>query len=317
MDIRLSHISKTFYEKPVIRDFSLTIESGSFTTLLGPSGCGKTTLLRMIAGLEVPDEGAIFLGKTCVYSREKGIFVPPEKRGLGFVFQDFALWPHMTVFENVAFGLRTTGRTEHLDEIVNQALAQVELSDFRERYPHELSGGQQQRVSFARALAYGKDCILFDEPLSALDAKLREEMRGEIRDLVTRLHVTAVFVTHDQIESMSMSDRIAVLSHGIIEQYDAPEIIYSHPASPFTARFVGMANWLDEHHLFRPEKGHLDVRENDAFYEADVVSSQFQGQNYQISLTRQGKTWTLPAERALPQGSPVRICVSPDDIIEV
>ena len=317
MDIRLSHISKTFYEKPVIRDFSLTIESGSFTTLLGPSGCGKTTLLRMIAGLEVPDEGEIFLGKTCVYSREKGIFVPPEKRGLGFVFQDFALWPHMTVFENVAFGLRTTGRTEHLDEIVNQALAQVELSDFRERYPHELSGGQQQRVSFARALAYGKDCILFDEPLSALDAKLREEMRGEIRDLVTRLHVTAVFVTHDQIEAMSMSDRIAVLSHGIIEQYDAPKIIYSHPASPFTARFVGTANWLDEHHLFRPEKGHLDVREKDVFYEADVVSSQFQGQNYQIRLTRQGKTWTLPAERALPQGSPVRICVSPDDIIEV
>lgn len=317
MDIRLSHISKTFYEKPVIRDFSLTIESGSFTTLLGPSGCGKTTLLRMIAGLEVPDEGAIFLGKTCVYSREKGIFVPPEKRGLGFVFQDFALWPHMTVFENVAFGLRTTGRTEHLDEIVNQALAQVELSDFRERYPHELSGGQQQRVSFARALAYGKDCILFDEPLSALDAKLREEMRGEIRDLVTRLHVTAVFVTHDQIEAMSMSDRIAVLSHGIIEQYDAPEIIYSHPASPFTARFVGTANWLDEHHLFRPEKGHLDVREKDVFYEADVVSSQFQGQNYQIRLTRKGKTWTLPAERALPQGSPVRICVSPGDIIEV
>lgn len=317
MDIRLSHISKTFYEKPVIRDFSLTIENGSFTTLLGPSGCGKTTLLRMIAGLEVPDEGEIFLGKTCVYSREKGIFVPPEKRGLGFVFQDFALWPHMTVFENVAFGLRTTGRTEHLDEIVNQALAQVELSDFRERYPHELSGGQQQRVSFARALAYGKDCILFDEPLSALDAKLREEMRGEIRDLVTRLHVTAVFVTHDQIEAMSMSDRIAVLSHGIIEQYDAPEIIYSHPASPFTARFVGTANWLDEHHLFRPEKGHLDVREKDVFYEANVVSSQFQGQNYLIRMTRQGKTWTLPAERALPQGSPVRICVSPGDIIEV
>lgn len=317
MDIRLSHISKAFQEKPVIRDFSLTIESGSFTTLLGPSGCGKTTLLRMIAGLEVPDEGEIFLGKTCVYSREKGIFIPPEKRGLGFVFQDFALWPHMTVFENVAFGLRTTGRTKHLDEIVNQSLAQVELSDFKERYPHELSGGQQQRVSFARALAYGKDCILFDEPLSALDAKLREEMRGEIRDLVTRLHVTAVFVTHDQIEAMSMSDRIAVLSRGIIEQYDAPEIIYSRPASPFTARFVGTANWLDEHHLFRPEKGHVDGRKNDAFYEANVVSSQFQGQNYQIRLTRQGKTWTLPAERAMSPGSPVRICVSPDDIIEV
>ena len=288
MDICLSHISKAFQGKPVIKDFSLTIESGSFTTLLGPSGCGKTTLLRMIAGLDIPDEGEIFLGKTCVYSREKGIFVPPEKRGLGFVFQDFALWPHMTVFENVAFGLRTTGRTAHLDEIVNQALAQVELSDFKERNPHELSGGQQQRVSFARALAYGKDCILFDEPLSALDAKLREEMRSEIRDLVTRLHVTAVFVTHDQIEAMSMSDRIAVLSRGIIEQYDTPEIIYSHPASPFTARFVGTANWLDAHHLFRPEKGHLESREKDVFYEANVVSSQFQGQNYQIRLTRKG-----------------------------
>ena len=285
MDICLSHISKAFQGKPVIKDFSLTIESGSFTTLLGPSGCGKTTLLRMIAGLDIPDEGEIFLGKTCVYSREKGIFVPPEKRGL--------------------------------DEIVNQALAQVELSDFKERYPHELSGGQQQRVSFARALAYGKDCILFDEPLSALDAKLRAEMRSEIRDLVTRLHVTAVFVTHDQIEAMSMSDRIAVLSRGIIEQYDTSEIIYSHPASPFTARFVGTANWLDAHHLFRPEKGHLESREKDVFYVANVVSSQFQGQNYQIRLTRKGQTWTLPAERAMPQGSPVRICVSPDDIIEV
>lgn len=317
MDICLSHISKAFKGKPVITDFSLTIESGNFTTLLGPSGCGKTTLLRMIAGLEVPDEGEIFLGKTCVYSHEKGIFIPPERRGLGFVFQDFALWPHMTVFENVAFGLRTTGRTKHLDEIIAQALAQVELSDLKERYPHELSGGQQQRVSFARALAYGKNCILFDEPLSALDAKLREEMRSEIRDLVTRLHMTAVFVTHDQIEAMSMSDRIAVLSRGTIEQYDAPEIIYSHPASPFTARFVGTANWLDKHHFFRPEKGHLDGRENDAFYDTQVVSSQFQGANYQIRLTRQGKTWTLPMEKALPTGSPVRLFVSPDDIIKV
>ena len=192
---------------------SIEIPSGSFTTLLGPSGCGKTTLLRMIAGLETPDSGEIYLGEKCVYSSDKGISLPPEERGIGFVFQDFALWPHMKVKDNVAFGLRAQRRTEKLGEKVKAALHAVQLDEYAERYPSELSGGQQQRVSFARAIVTEPECILFDEPLSALDALLREEMRSELKALVTSRGITSVFVTHDQTEAMSMSDLIAVLSH--------------------------------------------------------------------------------------------------------
>ena len=254
MEIKLVHVTKSFGAKQVIQPTSFVIQSGSLTTLLGPSGCGKTTLLRMIAGLETPDSGEIWFENRCVFSSEKKINIPPEKRGLGFVFQDFALWPHMTVFENVAFGLRAAGKTDKLDEKVKNALHAVQLDDFAQRYPHQLSGGQQQRVAFARAIVIEPACILFDEPLSALDALLREEMRSELRTLITKLGITGVFVTHDQIEAMSMSDAIAVCHAGKIEQYDTPEKIYSHPATEFVARFVGSSNWLDQNHLFRPEQ---------------------------------------------------------------
>ena len=183
----------------------------------------------MIAGLETPDAGEIFFDDWCVYSKEKRINVPPEKRGLGFVFQDFALWPHMRVFENVAFGLRASGDTRDLERRVKDALHAVQLDEFGQRFPHQLSGGQQQRVAFARAIVIEPECILFDEPLSALDALLREEMRTELRELTSRLGITSVFVTHDQTEAMSMSDKIAVLYGGSVEQYDSPEVIYSAP----------------------------------------------------------------------------------------
>ena len=225
VDIELRNISKSFGSKKVIDNLSLDIASGSFTTLLGPSGCGKTTLLRMIAGLETPDDGEIYLGGRCVFSSEKPLNIPPEKRGLGFVFQDFALWPHMKVKDNVAFALRAQRRTENLDRKVKDALHAVQLDEYAERYPSELSGGQQQRVSFARAIAMEPECILFDEPLSALDAMLREEMRGELKALVSDRGITSVFVTHDQSEAMSMSDMIAVMNSGIMEQYDTPENI--------------------------------------------------------------------------------------------
>lgn len=172
MEIRLEQIAKSFDKKQVIQPTTLTIQNGSFTTLLGPSGCGKTTLLRMIAGLETPDAGEIYFDGCCVFSREKKINLAPEKRGLGFVFQDFALWPHMTVFENVAFGLRARRDTKDLQARVREALRIVHLEDFEARYPHQLSGGQQQRVAFARAVVIQPSCILFDEPLSALDALL-------------------------------------------------------------------------------------------------------------------------------------------------
>ena len=164
MEIRLSNIRKSFGEKIVINNVSLTIESGSFTTLLGASGCGKTTLLRMIAGLETPDSGEIYFDDKCIFSADKKINVPAEKRGLGFVFQDFALWPHMTVYENVAFGLRAAKNTNDLDKKVKTALKAVQLEDFEKRYPHQLSGGQQ-RVAFARAIVIEPECIFFDEPL--------------------------------------------------------------------------------------------------------------------------------------------------------
>ena len=317
MKITLTGITKSFGEKKVILTTSLSIASGSFTTLLGPSGCGKTTLLRMIAGLEAPDTGEICFDDRVVFSSEKRINVPPEKRGLGFVFQDFALWPHMSVYENVAFGLRAAHNTKNLDEKVRNALHAVQLDDFAARYPHQLSGGQQQRVAFARAIVIEPQCILFDEPLSALDALLREEMRAELKELISRLGITAVFVTHDQTEAMSMSDRIAVLNGGAVEQYAAPEKIYSAPETQFVARFIGSSNWLDETHMFRPETARFSRADNAEEYTADVVSAQFLGGSYQTKLRRGEQTWTMITGGRMQVGTQVSIYIDKKDIITV
>lgn len=315
MDIRLQGITKGFGGKAVIRPTTLRIDSGSFTTLLGPSGCGKTTLLRMIAGLETPDTGEILFDDRCVFSAEKKINVPPEKRGLGFVFQDFALWPHISVFENVAFGLRASGDTKGLDRRVKDALHAVRLDDFAQRYPHQLSGGQQQRVAFARAIVIEPQCILFDEPLSALDALLREEMRTELRELTTRLGITSVFVTHDQTEAMSMSDKIAVLSGGVVEQYDSPEIIYSTPKTEFVARFVGASNWIDAHHMFRPEKAALQFAEDTQRFDTQVQSAQFLGSSYQLHLQYREQNWVLPSAEKMSVGTSLPIYIEEQNII--
>ena len=315
MDICLHDITKGFGGKAVIRPTTLQIDSGSFTTLLGPSGCGKTTLLRIIAGLETPDTGEIFFDDRCVFSTEKTINVPPEKRGLGFVFQDFALWPHMSVFENVAFGLRASGDTKDLDRRVKDALHAVQLDEFAQRYPHQLSGGQQQRVAFARAIVIEPQCILFDEPLSALDALLREEMRTELRELTTRLGITSVFVTHDQTEAMSMSDKIAVLSGGVVEQYDSPEIIYSAPKTEFVARFVGASNWIDGHHMFRPEKASLQYAEHTQRFDTQVQSTQFLGSSYQLHLQYREQNWVLPSIKKMSVGTSLPIYIEKNNII--
>ena len=315
MEIRLNQISKSFEKRQVIKPTSLTIENGSFTTLLGPSGCGKTTLLRMVAGLETPDDGEIWLDNTCVFSKTNKINLPPEKRNLGFVFQDFALWPHMTVFENVAFGLRARKNTADLKDRVRNALRTVHLEDLEKRYPHQLSGGQQQRVAFARAIAVQPGCILFDEPLSALDALLREEMRHELTDLTSALGITSVFVTHDQTEAMSMSDRIAVLNGGYVEQYAAPETVYHKPATEFVARFVGKSNWLSETDMFRPEAAAQTPVKGALHFELPVQSVQYLGSTYEVTVLYQSVIRTLHSGKKVKPGEVLSVYIDPDQVI--
>jgi len=305
MRITLKGISKSFGDNMVLNPIDeLVFESGKFTTLLGPSGCGKTTLLRMISGLETPDSGEIWFDDTCVFSAEKNIYMPIPDRKLGFVFQDFALWPHLTVFENVAFGLRSRKDTQNLEARVMEALQAVRLEGFEKRYPHEMSGGQQQRVAFARAIVIKPRCILFDEPLSALDAVLRDELRIEMKLLVEQLGSTALFVTHDQIEAMSMSDQIVVMNKGNIEQKGTPEEIYQQPKTQFAARFVGQSNWIGGNHMFRPEFASLNPIDDASAYEVSIKSSQFVGTAYELLVEKDDHQWvvfspTRPTEKKL------------------
>lgn len=320
MVIQLKNVSKSYEKTEVIDHLDLTIEDKKFTTLLGPSGCGKTTILRMIAGLEMPTAGEIWFDDTCMFSGEKGINVPAEKRNLGFVFQDFALWPHLNIFENVAFGLRARHDTENLEERVTEALQAVRLAEYKNRYPSQLSGGQQQRVGFARAIVTKPDCILFDEPLSALDAILREEMRGEIKTLTQKMGITAVFVTHDQMEAMSMSDQIVVLNKGKIEQQDGPETLYRRPGTPFVAKFIGKSNWFGNNAMFRPETASLREQKGRKKYSAVVKGIRFLGETYQLSLETEdpagsGKDWTMETADRYDVGSHVSVFIDENKII--
>jgi iron(III) transport system ATP-binding protein len=230
-----------------VNEVSFTVEEGRFYTLLGPSGCGKTTTLRCIAGLERPDAGEINVSGTTVFSSARGAFVPPYRRSIGMVFQSYAIWPHLTVLENVAFPLRVGKQRFSNDEIrkkVTSALEQVELNGYEDRMATQLSGGQQQRLALARALVREPKVLLLDEPLSNLDAKLRERMRVELRELQRRLRITTLYVTHDQLEALSMSNVIAVMSSGLIVQEGAPREIYLQPKSKFVANFIGSTNQL-------------------------------------------------------------------------
>lgn len=240
--VSLSNIVKRFGDYTAVHQMSLDIAEGSFVTLLGPSGCGKTTTLRMIAGLLDPSEGEIAIKGKRVND------VPIHKRNLGLVFQNYALFPHKTVAENVAFGLnyRNVGKQDARRKVA-EALDLVQLPDLGARYPKELSGGQQQRIALARAIVIEPDVLLLDEPLSALDANLREDMRVELKRIQQSIGVTTVFVTHDQTEALAMSDQIIVMSEGRVEQVGAPEEVYNTPATEFVAKFLGASNLLSAH----------------------------------------------------------------------
>ncbi len=243
--IEVADLVVSYGDVRAVDGVSFAVERGEVVTLLGPSGCGKTTTLRTIAGLERPASGTIRLDGKTVYSSAERRDVPTEQRGISMVFQSYAIWPHMTVFENVAYGLRV--RRQDRAEVasgVRRALDLVQMQRFADRPASRLSGGQQQRVALARAIAFSPSVILFDEPLSNLDAKLRAEMRMELRDLQQRLGITSVYVTHDQEEALAISDRVIVMNAGRIEQVGTPEAIYDRPHSHFVADFVGSANLI-------------------------------------------------------------------------
>ncbi len=249
-EVEIRHLCKSYDNNLVVNDFNLKIEDGEFITFLGPSGCGKTTNLRMIAGFIKPSSGEIRIGKQVVSSVEENIFIPPENRQLGMVFQSYAIWPHMDVFNNIAYPLKIRKwDKKEIEKRVMEILGLVKMEELVHRYPHELSGGQQQRVALARALVIKPEVLLLDEPLSNLDAKLREEMRIELKELQRETGVTIIFVTHDQVEAMVLSDRIVVMEKGIVHQIDIPERIYQYPKDYFVADFIGVANFIDLKYL--------------------------------------------------------------------
>ena len=261
LSIRLEHVSAEFLHRVLgqvsaVNDVSLEVRPGELLTLLGPSGCGKTTTLRMIAGFQQPSAGRVFIGD------QEVTHIEANERGIGFVFQNYALFPHLSVFENVAYGLRVQRQDQsQVVRAVSEVLAMVGLAGYEQQMPHQLSGGEQQRVALARAIVIKPGVLLFDEPLSNLDARLRLQMRGEIRCLQKQLGITTVYVTHDQEEAMAISDRIAVMNKGEIAQLGDAEELYRRPASVFVARFIGRTNVI----------GAVVVRSEDGRVEIDIA----------------------------------------------
>lgn len=282
--LSINNISKSFGDTRVIAGFSLNIFQGEFITLLGPSGCGKTTLLRLIAGFEKPDNGTILLDDSDISH------LPPEKRLVNTVFQSYALFPHMTVFDNISFGLRLkkTNPDIVIDK-VNKALAQTRLTGLAQRFPHQLSGGQQQRVAMARAIINKPRILLLDEPLSALDARLRTEMQIELKRLQRELNITTVLVTHEQDEALSLSDRVVVMDQGKIAQIGDPREIYENPNSLYVAKFIGEINILPA-----------------------VIEDSTHNMN--ISIKVMDKIISLKSTQSFPPGSKIVVLLRPEDL---
>ncbi|GAB6101625.1 ABC transporter ATP-binding protein [Thermococcus atlanticus] len=246
--VRLEGVWKRFGDVAAVKDMNLEVKDGEFMILLGPSGCGKTTTLRMISGLEEPSEGRIFIGDRLVADPEAGVFVPPKDRDIAMVFQSYALYPHMTVYDNIAFPLKLRKvPKQEVDERVKEVAELLGLTDLLKRKPRELSGGQRQRVALGRAIVRKPQVFLMDEPLSNLDAKLRVRMRAELKKLQRQLGVTTIYVTHDQVEAMTMGDRVAIINYGELQQVGTPDEVYNTPANIFVGGFIGSPpmNFID------------------------------------------------------------------------
>ncbi|HKJ51037.1 MAG TPA: ABC transporter ATP-binding protein [Gammaproteobacteria bacterium] len=302
--VELKGVTKSFGAVTAVEKSDIVFEEGSFTTLLGPSGCGKTTILRMVAGLETVTSGDIYIGDKRIND------VPIHQRNLGLVFQNYALFPHKTIGDNIAFGLKYRGVNKSDTGVkVKQALDVVRLPGVEDRYPNQLSGGQQQRIALARAIVIEPDVLLLDEPLSALDANLREEMRVELTSIQDRIGVTTIFVTHDQSEALAMSDKIVVMSAGNVQQIGTPEEVYNKPASEFVAGFLGAANLLDARveetgseriTVQAPHFGRLEVaRHNEAEFRQDGSAKLV----IRAEKVRLGKPGSAPADEASADGT--------------
>ena len=344
-EIILEKVTKRFDKFTAVKELDLLISDRGFVTLLGPSGCGKTTTLRMIAGLETPTSGRILIDGKPVFDSQKGINVPPNKRDIGFLFQNYALWPHMTVYENIAFGLEMLKWDKaKIRARVDELLALLKIEPFEKRYPSELSGGQQQRVAIARALINKPDVLLLDEPLGALDLKLRREMQLELKRIQRESGITFIFVTHDQEEALTMSDRVAVMSAGHILQLGTPEDIYNEPQSAFVADFIGdsdiMAGTMvrdklvrflgcdfpcvdtgfgenaDVDVVLRPEDVKLKPIDDPAqnVPQGVVESLLFKGVHYEMKVRVGDSVLLVHSTHARPVGTQVKLTVAPEDI---
>jgi len=275
--LKINNVSKTFGEAEAVKDFNLVIEKGELVSFLGPSGCGKTTTLRMVAGFETPTSGRIVINNDDVTD------VPPNQRDVGMVFQSYALFPNMTVAGNIGFGLKIAKKTpEEIKQRVTEMLALINMPEYGNRYPYQLSGGQQQRVALARALALSPEVLLLDEPLSALDAKIRVNLRSEIRSIQQKLGITAVYVTHDQEEALSISDRVVVMNAGRMEQVGSPFEIYNFPQTAFVANFVGTLNTA-EAEVIDPENGMIKM-EGAQLKIADSLTGKAKGEKFMVAI---------------------------------
>ncbi|KAB0441564.1 ABC transporter ATP-binding protein [Lysinibacillus fusiformis] len=317
MKISLANIEKKYGQSQALWPINVELDQ-QFITILGQSGCGKTTLLKLLAGLEQPTKGEIRFDDTVIYSSESRKNVKPNKRNIAMVFQDFALWPHMTIFQNIAFGLKGIIPKSDIPARVEHVMHLVKMQGFEKRKPGELSGGQQQRVALARALATNPQLILFDEPLSALDAVLREQMQDEIMQLIHELDCQAIFVTHDQTEAMTMSDQIIIMEEGRIAQIGSPEEIYRAPATPYVADFIGKVNWLHNgQSIVRPEGVSRIQRPGTIAKQAKIVKSTFVGDRYLVQAQVEGKAWSFYENQPLEHGKRLQVFIDENQIYQM